>query len=54
MTDSWFADNNDRLEHAHGLAVLGYGLTAFPSALSSAARERLLVGLPKLMRRNLL
>ena len=52
MTPAWFADNAHRLDHANGPAVLGYGLASFPSAMSATAREHLLTGLPKLMRRN--
>lgn len=52
MTQAWFADNAHRLDHANGLAVLGYGLTSFPSAMSATARDHLLTGVPKLMRRN--
>jgi len=52
VSQQWLADNEHRLAHAHGLAVLGYGLTSFPSTAAQAARQRLTAGLPQLMRKN--
>lgn len=52
MTPQWLADNDGRFEHAHGLAVLGYGLATFPGATSQIARQHLAAGLPNLMRRS--
>ncbi|MFC7763094.1 hypothetical protein ACFQY4_37315 [Catellatospora bangladeshensis] len=52
MSEQWMADNEHRLAHAHGLAVLGYGLTSFPSPAAQAARRHLAAGLPPLMRKN--
>jgi len=52
MTPEWLADNEHRFAHTHGLAVLGYGLTAFPSSASQIGRQHLTTGLPKLMRKS--
>ncbi|WP_420310478.1 hypothetical protein ACOB87_11500 [Streptomyces sp. YS-B37] len=52
MELTWLTDNEDRFAHSHGLAVLGYGLTSFPSTASQAAREYLTAGLPALARKN--
>ena len=52
MTEQWLADNEDRLAHAHGLAILGYGLHSFPSSAALLARQHLVDGLPRLMRKS--
>lgn len=52
MTPKWLAENEHRFAHAHGLAVLGYGLTAFPSTASQIARQHLSANLSNLMRKN--
>jgi hypothetical protein len=52
MTPAWLTDIEHRFAHSHGLAVLGYGLTSFPSTASQAAREHLAAGLPALTRKN--
>ncbi|MFI7492075.1 hypothetical protein ACIBXA_27235 [Micromonospora echinaurantiaca] len=52
LTAQWLSENEHRLAHAHGLAVLGYGLSAFPSALAHTARQHLAAGLPHLMRKS--
>jgi hypothetical protein len=52
MTTEWLAENDHRFAHTHGLAVLGYGLTAFPSSASQIGRQHLVTGLPKLMRKS--
>lgn len=52
MAPEWLADNEHRFAHAHGLAVLGFGLTAFPTASSQLARQHLADGLLTLMRKD--
>ncbi|MET9225828.1 hypothetical protein [Lentzea sp. NPDC003310] len=52
MTLEWLAENEHRLEHGPGVAILGYGLTAFPSTTSPAARQHLVEGLRILQRRD--
>ncbi|MER7859272.1 hypothetical protein ABTX61_09230 [Amycolatopsis japonica] len=52
MTPQWLRDNDDRLSDAPALAVLGYGLTEFPSTTSLLGRRHLAEGLPGLMRKD--
>ncbi|WP_194244255.1 PD-(D/E)XK nuclease domain-containing protein [Nonomuraea phyllanthi] len=52
MTEAWFSDNEHRLSYTPALAVLGYGLAAFSSALSQRARDLLIDRLPHLMRKD--
>ncbi|WP_091373345.1 PD-(D/E)XK nuclease domain-containing protein [Actinokineospora alba] len=52
MTPEWLQDNEDRLAHSSGLAVLGYGLAGFPSTASHTGRRHLTGGLPALMRKD--
>lgn len=52
MTPEWLEENEHRLVHAPGLAVLGYGLAEYASTLSQVGRRRLSHGLPLLMRKN--
>lgn len=52
MTEDWLHDNEHRLTQPAGIAILGYGLAAFPSRMAQPAREHLLAGLTLLMRRS--
>ncbi|MBQ1062005.1 hypothetical protein [Micromonospora sp. C41] len=52
LTPAWLRDNTHRFIQAAGLAVLGYGLTAFPGEQSPAAQELLIDGMAEVMRRS--
>lgn len=52
LTDAWFSENEHRFTYASAMSILGYGLTAFPSALSQRAMDLLAEGLPHLMRKD--
>jgi REase_DpnII-MboI len=52
MTPDWLDDNAHRLTQSAGMAVLGYGLTAFAGQHAHAGRERLVPGLAALRRRD--
>ncbi|MGW4091700.1 PD-(D/E)XK nuclease domain-containing protein [Nocardia sp. NPDC004750] len=52
MTPQWLNDNRHRLTHTPGLAILGFGLTEYPSAESQTGQQHLKAGLPTLMRKN--
>lgn len=52
MAPEWLAENEHRFAHAPGVAILGYGLAAFPSTASPAAHQHLVDGLRILMSRD--
>jgi hypothetical protein len=52
MTPDWLHDNAHRLTQPAGMAVLGYGLTAFAGQRAHTGPKHLLPGLAALRRRN--
>jgi hypothetical protein len=52
LTPAWIDDNAHRFTHAPALAVLGYGLAAFPGEQTPTAQRLLLDGLPTVTRRS--